>query len=295
MEHGGIFCKYFIAQTFFPILPSLTISLESFRTYNFDADAVAGHVQRGSVIKQINIIEPIALIELFCIVFINLLKLKLFTITFQIYIASFGEEERLVVFNTQWLCYEIIGPTFAGDDFAGQLTKLPDKPFFTADELQHFYRKVADFHTLQVLLRSLDLMVEYAPDQFIIFAKLAELKSLPLKKMKHVYGICIFCDDRKTMFLPGLYPAIQARIMKKIQEEVNRIPLITQRALKFLKQEEGVIDLATNKEMIKVAVGTDSKDLTKCYQDLQRVAVIIESALIEVSPGTIIKRGKILF
>ena len=214
--------------------------------------------------------------------------------SFQIYIASFGDEEPLVVFNTQWLCYEIIGPTFAGDEFAGQLTKLPDKPFFSAKELQRFYRKVTDFHTLQLLLRSLDLMVEYAPDQFIIFAKLSEMNSLALKKKNHVYGVCIFCDDKKTMFLPGLYPAIQSRIMKQIQKEADRPFLITQRALKFVKQEEGVIELSTNKEVIKVAIGTNADDLTKCYQDLQRVAVIIESALIEVSRGTIIKRGEIV-
>ena len=218
----------------------------------------------------------------------------LFTIKFQIYIASFGDEEPLVVFNTQWLCYEIIGPTFAGDEFADQLEKLPDKPFFSTDELHRFYREVADFHTLQLLLRSLDLMVEYAPDQFIIFAKLSDIKSLALKKMKHVYGVCIFCDDRKTMFLPGLYPAIQSRIMKQIQREEGRRPLITQRALKFVKQEEGVIELSANKEVIKVAVGTDTDDLTKCHQDLQSVAVIIESALIEVSRGTITKRGEIV-
>ena len=137
--------------------------------------------------------------------------------------------------------------------------------------------------------------MEYAPDQFIIFAKLSKSKSLPLKKMKHVYGVCIFCNDRKTMFLPGLYPAIQSRIMKQIQTEEGERPLITQRALKFVKQEEGVIELSTDKEVIKVATGTDADDLTKCYQDLQRVAVIVESALIEVSRGTIIKRGEIVF
>ena len=129
---------------------------------------------------------------------------------------------------------------------------------------------------------------------FIIFSKLSEIKSLPLKKMKHVYGVGIFCDDKKTMFLPGLYPAIQSRIMKQIQIEEGRRPLITQSALKFVKQEQGLIELSTNKEVIKVAVGTDADDLSKCYQDLQRVAVIIESALIEVSPGTIIKRGEIV-
>ena len=137
-------------------------------------------------------------------------------------------------------------------------------------------------------------MVEYTPDQFIIFAKLSENKSLPLKKTKHIYGVCIFCDDKKTMFLPGLYPIIQSRIMKQIQREGGERPLITQRALKFVKQEEGMIELSTDKEVIKVAIGTDANDLTKCYQDLQRVAVIVESALIEVSPGTIIKRGEIV-
>ena len=222
------------------------------------------------------------------------MKLALLTSTFQIYIASFGDEEPLVVFNTQWLCYEIIGPTFAGEEFVGQLTKLPDEPFYSADELQRFYRKVADFHNLQLLLRSLDLMVEYAESQFIIFAKLSETKLLPLKKLRHIFGICIFCTDRKTMFLPGLYPAIQARIMKQIQIEEGRRPLITQRALKFVKQEEGVIELSTDKEVIKVAIGTDADDLRKCYQDLQRVSIIIESALIEVSCGTTVQRGEIV-
>ena len=94
------------------------------------------------------------------------------------------------------------------------------------------------------------------------------------------------------MFLPGLYPAIQARIMKQIQVEEGRRPLITQRALKFVKQEEGVIELSTSKEVMKVAIGTDADDLTKCYEDLDRVAVIIETALIEVSPGTVVQRGE---
>ena len=96
------------------------------------------------------------------------------------------------------------------------------------------------------------------------------------------------------MFLPGLYPAIQSRIMKQIQREEGRRPLITQKALKFMKQEEGVIELSPSNEMIKVAIGTDADDLTQCYQDLQRVTVITESALIEVSRGTIIKRGEIV-
>ena len=134
--------------------------------------------------------------------------------------------------------------------------------------------------------------MEYATDQFIIFAKLSDIKSLALKKMKHVYGVCMVCDDRKTMFLPGLYPTIQSRIMKQIQREEGRLPLITQKALKFVKQEEGVIELSTSKEMIKVAIGTDADDFTKCYQDMQKVAVIIETALIEVSRGTIIKKGE---
>ncbi|XP_072048644.1 uncharacterized protein [Amphiura filiformis] len=209
----------------------------------------------------------------------------------EIFLANFGSEETYVVLNTQWLCFEIIGPTFAGDEFKGQLVKLPDKPFFRTEELERYYANNANFSTLELLLSSLDLMVNFAPDQFIIFAKLESGKRLNLPKMKHVFGICIYCADNRTMFTPGLYPAVQARIMKILGIQANRLPSITQRALKFVKEEEGLIELSSNKEIIKYVVGTNDDNLEKCHQDLEAVSDIIETALLEVSRGTTIKKG----
>ncbi|XP_072015116.1 uncharacterized protein [Amphiura filiformis] len=209
----------------------------------------------------------------------------------EIYLAIFESEEHCVVLNTQWLCFDIIGPTFAGNQFAGQLTRLPDKPFFGTTELEKYYQKEADFPTLELLLRSLDLMVKFASDQFIIFAKLESGNPLTLPKMKHMFGVCIFSSDKRMMFTPGLYPAVQARIMKRIKIEENRLPSITQRALKFAKKEEGLIELSSNKEIIKYVVGTNDDNLEKCYQDLEDVSAIIETALLEVSCGTTTQTG----
>ena len=196
--------------------------------------------------------------------------------------------------NTQWLCYEVIGPTFAGDEFEGKLLKLPNKPFFNTEELERHYQKVADFPTLELLLRSLDLMVKFATDQFIIFAKLQpDSTPLAMPRMKHIYGVCIFRSDSRTMFTPGLFPAIQSRIMKRIKVEEGRYPHITQRALKFVKQEEGLIELSSDRKVIRLVVGTDDDNLQKCHQDLETVTGIIEAALLELSCGTLVKKGKI--
>ncbi|XP_072045771.1 uncharacterized protein [Amphiura filiformis] len=209
----------------------------------------------------------------------------------EIFLANFANEETYVVLNTQWLCFEIIGRTFAGDEFKGRLVKLPDKPFFSTEELERCYVNNADFSTLALLLSSLDLMVNFAPDQFIIFAKLEPGNPLNLPMMKHMFGVCIFCKDKRTMFTPGLYPAVQARIMKKIKVQANRLPSITQQALKFVKKEEGLIELSSSREIIKYVVGTNDDNLEKCHQDLEAVSAIIETALLEVSCGTKIKKG----
>ena len=196
--------------------------------------------------------------------------------------------------NTQWICYEIIGRTFAGDDFKDQLKRLPDRPFFSRQELQTHYSDVADFPTLELLLRSLDLMVKFDKDKYIIFAKLKnDTATVQLTKgMKFSRGISIGLTDNKTMFLPGVFPAIQARIMKRFGSDREGHPSITLGALKFVGHSEGIVQLTNNNEVIKVAVTSNQGDLKGCYQDLKGLANLIEAALLELSPGTSITKGK---
>ena len=210
------------------------------------------------------------------------------------FIAQFGGEEARIVLNTQWICYEIIGPTFAGADFKDQLTRLPDRPFFSRQELETHYSGVADFQTLELLLRSLDLMVNFDKDRYIIFAKLKnDTTTVQLTKgMKFSRGISISLTDNKTMFLPGVFPAIQARIMKKFGSEEKGHPQITLGALKFVGHSEGMVQLTNNNELIKVAVTSDQGDLKGCFQDLEALADLIEAALLELSPGTAVTKGK---
>ena len=196
--------------------------------------------------------------------------------------------------DTQWICYEIIGPTFAGEEFEDQLTRLPDKPFFSRQELETHYSDVADFPTLALLLRSLDLMVEFDRDRYIIFAKLQDDNAtLQLTKgMKFSRGISIYLSDNKTMFLPGLFPAIQARVMKRLGSDEKGHPPITLSALKFVGHSEGMVQLTNNKEVIKVAVtSADQGNLKGSYEDLEVLASLIEATLLELSPGTSVKKG----
>ena len=179
-------------------------------------------------------------------------------------------------------------------EFKDQLTRLPDTPFFSRKELEVHYSDVADFPTLDLLLRSLDLMVEFDKDRYIIFAKLKDdTATLQLTEgLKFSRGIYIGLADNKTMFLPGTFLAIQARIMKKFISEEKGHPSITLGALKFVGHSEGMVQLTNNNEVIKVAVTSDQGHLKGCYHDLEILSNLIEAALLELSPGTSVIKGK---
>ena len=206
---------------------------------------------------------------------------------FQLYLVTRESEISHVVLDTKWLSCHIIGPTFAGIDFTDQFKLLPENPSYTEEELVAFYRHKADFHTLQKLLQSLELMVQLDDGMFTIPAKLPASEKQPTCELK--YGRCVACEE-KTMFAPILFPAIQARVFNEWKVQGN--PAITSDDVEFA--EDGAICFVwKSKNGNAICFGVGGLVKPRKYQDvLNRVQDLIILAINDLSGGTNHNTGK---
>ena len=210
---------------------------------------------------------------------------------FQIFLVHDQTKPTRVVIDIQWLTYHIIGPTLAGEKFAGYLNMLPSKPSYKRHELEAFYNDVADFPTLSQLLQSLDLMVTFDDTEFFIPCKV--LQSTKMAEFKN--GKSIFCVDGNSMLSPTVFHVVQARIMKAIGSQENQ-PILSKGSMQFLHR---VIGLAKEKEegdrdAINFAVVYKHEDPEACFHDLEKITTIVVTTMYELSPGTSIATGTCL-
>ena len=195
-----------------------------------------------------------------------------------------------VVLDTQWLTFNIIGPTLAGNKFEPHLRKLPTQSSYTKDELEVFFKDTADFPTLSELLQTLDLMVTFDGSKFIIPAKVPEQQSSsPRPKFKK--GRSIFCVDGKSMLSPTVFPVVQVRIMKELGSTGYQ-PIICKGSMQYSNQTVGLAKQFDEKDAINVAVEYNDGDAEASFNDLEKITGIIVTALYELSPGTAIETGK---
>ncbi|XP_072046623.1 death-associated protein kinase dapk-1-like [Amphiura filiformis] len=205
----------------------------------------------------------------------------------ELFLAQNGNISH-VVLDVQWLAYYIIGPTLAGDIFADQLNVLAPKAAYSKEELEGYYRDVADFSTLSQLLQSLGLMVTFNDINFVIPAKAP--KESGISKAKFQKGRSIFCDDDRSMLSPVVFPTIQARIMKAFGSESNQ-PIVSLGSMQFANETLALVKQYEERDAINFAVEYKDEDAELCYNDLEKMTSIIVSTMYELSPGTSIATG----
>ena len=199
-----------------------------------------------------------------------------------------GTQLTRVVLDTQWLSYHIIGPTLAGNEFADQFQMLTAKSSYNKQELEIFYKDIADFPTLSQLLQSLDLMVTFDDKEFIIPCKVQESNQ---KKDEFKNGRTIFCVDRKSMMLPTVFPMVQARVMKAMGSRINQ-PIMSRESMQFLNHAVGLTkEVAGGRDGINFAVVYKDDDPESCFNDLETITAIVVTTLYELSPGTAVDTG----
>ena len=200
-----------------------------------------------------------------------------------------GKDPVRVVLDTKWLTYHIIGPTLAGNKFVDQLKILPSKSSYKRYELEAFYKDFADFPTVSQLLQSLDVMVTFDDTEFFIPCKVQESTKV---ETTFKNGRSIYCNDRKSMLSPTVFPTVQARVIKVMGSRENQ-PIMTRGSMQFLDQAIGLVKGGgeDGRDAINFAVNYKSKDPESCFDDLRKISVIISTTINELSPGTSIRTG----
>ena len=212
-------------------------------------------------------------------------------VLFQVFLAYDGTQLTRVVLDTQWLAYHIIGPTLAGNDFADQFQLLSGKSSYNKQELELFYKDIADFPTLSELLQSLDLMVTFDDKEFIIPCKVQKSNQI---KDKFKNGRTIFCVDEKSMLSPTIVPTVQARIMKAMGSRYNQ-PIVSRGFMQFLDQAVGLTKEEEGRDAINFAVVHTDEDTESCFNDLEKITGIVVTTIYDLSPGTAVETGISLF
>ena len=169
---------------------------------------------------------------------------------------------------------------------------LPSKSSYTKQELEAFYKDTADFKTLSQLLQSLDLIVTYDNEEFLIPCKVPENTIHATFKN----GRSVFCVDEKSMLSPTVFPVVQARIMKAMGSRENLL-IMTKGSMQF---QHHTIALAKEGEdegqdAINFAVVYKDKDPEACFRDLEEITTIVVTTLYSLSPGTTVTTGTYLF
>ena len=195
--------------------------------------------------------------------------------------AELPDKEPLVVLDTQWLGFTVIGPLLAGDEFKDQFEPLPRKQFYTQAELEGLYRNVVAFDVLKHLLLSLELMVQEQEDRYIIPAKLPTSDKRPSSQLK--FGRCNVSKD-KSIFAPMVFPTIQARIFNQMKGSLVYSDYVE------IKQEAadqaGGLVWKMGDNAVGFGVKNGKSQRNEMLRTLNKLNEIVVSVIIEFSPGT---------
>ena len=189
--------------------------------------------------------------------------------------------------NTQWFTSEVIGRAFAGKEFQGQFTTLPNQAYYTLEQLRDFFTKKMDTTQLLALLDHMDL-VHVTPDQrYLLPGKLPESDvhiEWEADEAHDVKGISIECVSETDIFNPNVYPSVQ----KKILDAHGDTSTISLSAIKFMvKSTPVLVQLTHHKRAINIAAMCSNRNSTEaCYNSLQQVFGVTQQELFERSQGT---------
>ncbi len=208
----------------------------------------------------------------------------------QVYLAEFSDKDDQVILDTQWFTTEIIGPTFAGEEFVPQLEILPYQPCYTRQQLCDFFPTGMDISQLLALLDHMDLVHETSDKKYLLPGKLpVDIPEIGwnVTDTYDVKGMSIECTEVVDIFNPNVFPLVQ----KKILDDHKETSRISRSAIEFVVSSiRVVVQLTKHKRAINIAATVPDKDSAYAsYQSLQDVVDLIQKELCERSPGTNVK------
>ncbi|XP_033641726.1 death-associated protein kinase 1-like isoform X2 [Asterias rubens] len=211
----------------------------------------------------------------------------------EIYYKKQCDEMDWVVLEPRWLCYDIIGRLFAGDDFPSNISRLDNKQLYSISDIRGLLQDLADADILMDLLQHLELVFRYDDTRYIIPARLPmDLDPVVWSKdprFTEYYGRRIECKDDTDIFSPDVFPCLQVRIMRCFCDLQSGV-CISRHSLKFSRDIEGLVQLTSYQRAIHICVrGRSGKvDRSACYTQLEYVLGMVLSEIEHRSPGTAI-------
>ena len=199
-----------------------------------------------------------------------------------------------MIVNTQWFTTNIIGAAFAGPDFAVQFQPLPNKPYYTLQELQDFFPKQMDTVQLLGLLDHMDLVHTTADGRYLMPGKLPtdgpEI-DWDTQQAFDVKGKSIECVEDIDIFNPNVFPSVSKKILDNHKGSAKVSSSAVQYTIGSIKV---FVKLAKHKRSINIAALSPDRDsIKKCCDMLQDVVELIQLEILERSQGTNIRENYI--
>nr|XP_006813118.1 PREDICTED: uncharacterized protein LOC102806842 [Saccoglossus kowalevskii] len=203
----------------------------------------------------------------------------------------------VIILVSMWLCYRIIGPMLASDEFIQFSNRLPNQEVYTTSEIAEVFEKSFDVPLILHLLEKLELLFLFKPDpegdttnnQYIIPTLLPyemPQEQWEMGDYKNHKGRSIKCHQANDMFLPLLFCKVQTRLYHMFEELGFPPSGIWKNGIKLCHGVEGLVHLTSNKRAIHIIVrGESNQDTGRCYQLIDKVTQCIYAVRNEISPG----------
>ncbi|XP_072021480.1 death-associated protein kinase 1-like [Amphiura filiformis] len=208
----------------------------------------------------------------------------------EVYWAEFETKDDQIILNTQWFTTNVIGAAFAGEEFAAQFPILPNKPYYSKEDLCSFFTDEMDPSQLITLLGHMDLVHETKDKKYLLPGKLpADLPEVVWDDAAYdIKGISIACVDEIDIFNPNVWPSVQ----KKLLDENECLGLSRSAVMYARDSVKVLVQMPKTKRAINIAAMCPNKDgIEACNTSLQEVVERIQLEISEKSSGTTLRKN----